>query len=240
MIVIPMAGKSSRFFDAGYDLPKFMLPLGASSTLFEESVKSFDRYFDSDIFIFIVREEHLRYDFIEQKCIDLGIKTFEIISLFEDTNGQADTVYLGLEKLGLLNSQEEIYIFNIDSIRKNFIKPGEIFLKNTYGYLEVFIDQGHHWSFIEPMDSLYVKRTTEKVKVSDLCSNGLYYFKSVDLFSRTFMDCSITNEFKELFVAPMYNILIEQNKPVKYLLLEDKETLFAGIPLEYEELKNKY
>ena len=39
MIVIPMLGKSSRFFDAGYERPKYQLPLG-DGTVFSESVKS--------------------------------------------------------------------------------------------------------------------------------------------------------------------------------------------------------
>ena len=47
MIIIPMAGKSSRFFNAGYDIPKFMLPL-SKSNVFREAVKSFKKYFEDE------------------------------------------------------------------------------------------------------------------------------------------------------------------------------------------------
>ena len=44
MIVIPMAGLSSRFFKASYDIPKYMLTAHDES-LFDHSVKSFSQYF---------------------------------------------------------------------------------------------------------------------------------------------------------------------------------------------------
>ena len=54
MIIIPMAGKSSRFYKAGYTLPKFMLPLNGK-TIFEEAVSSFKKYFKTDFF-FLLQE----------------------------------------------------------------------------------------------------------------------------------------------------------------------------------------
>ncbi|MBD6989485.1 capsular biosynthesis protein, partial [Vibrio parahaemolyticus] len=44
MIIIPMAGMSSRFFNAGYDKPKYMLE-ARGVTLFEHSILSFKKYF---------------------------------------------------------------------------------------------------------------------------------------------------------------------------------------------------
>ena len=46
----------------------------------------------------------------------------------------------------------------------------------------------------------------------------------------------ITNNYNELFVAPMYNQLIESNLTVKYVLLDNNETIFSGTPDEYEYL----
>ena len=45
-IIIPMAGESSRFFNAGYTVPKYMLPLG-SETVFDKAIKSFKDYFNN-------------------------------------------------------------------------------------------------------------------------------------------------------------------------------------------------
>src|ERR1700712_1024260 len=63
MIVIPMAGNSRRFTEAGYDRPKFMLMLSGES-LFAHSVRSFERYFAEEEFLFIAREDFSAGPFI--------------------------------------------------------------------------------------------------------------------------------------------------------------------------------
>lgn len=236
MIIIPMAGKSSRFYKAGYTLPKFMLPLNGK-TIFEEAVSSFKKYFKTDFFLFITRTDDGSEDFVSMKCIDLNIKHFEIVSINHDTNGQADTISIGLHRMKMIPKiNEAVYIFNIDSIRINFTKPTLSFLENVAGYLEVFRGEGNHWSFVEPSLHHFVKKTTEKIRISDLCSNGLYYFNSINLFNNTFESYKITNNYKELFVAPMYNKIIENGLKVKYVLLDNNQIVFSGTPREYENL----
>jgi len=230
-----MAGKSSRFFNEGYDMPKYMLPLNGNSNVFKESIKSFKNYFKTDFFLFITRSDFEAKDFVEKECNLLGIKNFEIVILDNDTRGQADTVNIGLQKTKY-NKDEEIYIFNIDSIRVNFTKPTSTFLTDSEGYLEVFEGEGDHWSFIEVDKNNLVKRTTEKIRISNLCSNGLYYFSSVSLFNQTFNNIELDNIYNELFIAPMYNHIIKLNKIVKYRLLDKTQTLFSGTPNEYKLL----
>ena len=69
-----------------------------------------------------------------------------------------------------------------------------------------------------------------------MCSNGLYYFNSINLFNNTFESYKITNNYKELFVAPMYNKIIENGLKVKYVLLDNNQIVFSGTPREYENL----
>ena len=108
------------------------------------------------------------------------------------------------------------------------------------GYLEVFNGEGEHWSFVEAGANNSVLRTTEKIKISDLCSNGLYYFSSAKLFISTYKDLEIKNEYAEFFIAPMYNILISKGLDVRYKLLNKNQTLFAGNPIEYKQLQKTY
>lgn len=138
MFIIPMAGKSSRFFNQGYTVPKYMLKLGKNSTVFEESLKSFENYFETDFFVFLCRSEESIIDFINIKCTKLGISSFKIIPIAFETDGQADTVNIGLKKLSTCYLNENLYIYNIDSVRIDFAKPKATFLKDTDGYLEVF------------------------------------------------------------------------------------------------------
>jgi NDP-sugar pyrophosphorylase family protein len=240
MIVIPMAGKSSRFFNEGYTLPKYMLNLGDSSTVFEESLKSFKNYFKTDLFVFLCRSEESIIDFITIKCTKLGISNFKIIPVAFETDGQADTVNIGLKKLESHYLNENFYIYNIDSVRIDFTKPKTAFLKETDGYLEVFKGKGEHWSFIEPGIENQIVRTTEKIRISEYCSNGLYYFSSLEIYFKTFDEYRNKNLNKELYIAPMYNILINQSRSVKYLLISKEATIFLGTPVEYETNKIKF
>ena len=47
MFVIPMAGLSSRFFKAGFEVPKYQLSI-ADTIVFDLAIKSFERYFSTD------------------------------------------------------------------------------------------------------------------------------------------------------------------------------------------------
>jgi hypothetical protein len=69
-IVIPMAGKSSRFFEAGFTVPKFLLPLSpseGSKTMIEGAVDSLQMVGN---LIFIVQRDHCMFNidtFLKEK-----------------------------------------------------------------------------------------------------------------------------------------------------------------------------
>lgn len=236
MIVFPMLGKSSRFFNAGYKKPKFQLALG-NETVFKKVVRSFDKYFDSRHFLFLVREDFSSKDFISNELQDLGIKDYRIKTFAEETLGQADSVIKGtLDYSG----KTSILIFNIDTIRKNFIMPGSDLLAD--GFLEVFKGDGNSWSFVEPGPDSIVLRTTEKDRISELCSNGLYGFKNLSDLRDSFYEVERAHiESKtEIYIAPLYNQLINSGKTVKYRLVDQSNIEHCGIPEDYEHLKSKY
>lgn len=234
MIIIPMAGLSSRFFKAGYDLPKYQLDLHGE-TVFSWAVSSFKKYFDTDLFVFIYRDIFDTKNFIENEIIKLGIKEYKLVCLEQETLGQADTVYQGIEGF---SQDEEMFIFNIDSKLLKFQKPE--WKDDCDAYLEVFSGEGEHWSFIEAGSDGLVKRTTEKERISDLCSNGLYYFKSLYEF-RSLVDLALRTKYlvnNELYIAPLYNLLIGRGQQVRYKLVDQNQILFCGTPQEYTDLLN--
>lgn len=236
MFIIPLAGLSSRFFQAGYSLPKYQLML-EDVTVFSWAVSSFKKYFSTDHFLFICRTDYQTEAFIHNEIQKLGIKSYEIVVLDYNTLGQADTVYLGLQRSTHL--EEELYIFNIDSKRHNFIKPN--WVQDVDGYLEVFKGEGNHWSFIEPLEnSNHVIRTTEKNRISEYCSDGLYYFKSSKIYC-DLVEYAIKNKQfikNELYIAPLYNNLIQEKYIIVYDLISPNEISFCGTPNEYELLLN--
>lgn len=237
MIVIPMMGKSSRFYNAGYRCPKYMLPVGAE-TVFDLSVKTFKGLFCSQHFLFIVRNDDGAREFVAERAAQMGICDFRIKQLSQDTSGQAETVYSGIVDY---HEAEPIVIFNIDTIRHGFEWP-----KNEEfgdGFLEVFIGDGSGWSFIEANQGTdQVIRTTEKIRISNLCSNGLYGFANIKIFRSAYLSDFQSNSKSgsEKYIAPLYNHLIKNGKSVKYKLLGKNVVEHCGIPEDYERLVAQY
>ncbi|AGQ91931.1 hypothetical protein M634_03115 [Vibrio parahaemolyticus O1:Kuk str. FDA_R31] len=244
MIIIPMAGMSSRFFKAGYDKPKYMLE-AHGKTLFEHSVESFEALFLDTKFLFIVKDVYNTKNFVYQKAKALGIKDFNIVILAENTRGQAETVIYGLEGLKSqgISYDGPITIFNIDTFRPNFFFPRDI--EKNDGYLEVFEGEGDNWSFVKPESEkkTIVKETAEKRKISNLCCTGLYHFGSVSLYVKAYNNyLTIPKEnwdSGELYVAPIYNYLIKQGYKIHYNKINRDEVIFCGVPEEYLEYLDK-
>lgn len=236
MFVIPMAGLSSRFFKAGYEVPKYQLDMGGK-TVFARSLESFKTYFETDLFVIILRDVYDTKAFVEREMQNLGIKNYQLCVLDGETEGQAETVYLGIQDA---SNDEELYIFNIDTFRHGFKKPE--FATECDGYLEVFKGEGDHWSFVGIDENDRVVRTTEKERISDLCSNGLYYFRKAGEFKALFERTKSENLYVkgELYIAPMYNLMLEQGADIRYDLIELSQIDFCGTPDEYVALKEKY
>ena len=98
---------------------------------------------------------------------------------------------------------------------------------------------GDHWSFVLPDPEIsgdVVLKTAEKVRISDLCSTGLYTFKDFSFFEFAYKNA--INDYQhgsEVFIAPLYNYLIKHNHKVVFRLLDGKDFKALGTPKEYEE-----
>lgn len=233
MIIIPMAGQSSRFRVAGYDKPKYMLELGLE-TVFALAVKSFSESFETEDFLFVIGENDGSEDFVRQQIQLLGIKNFEIVRTNGRTQGQADTVDIGLRNFGNI---EDIVIFNIDTFRRQ-IFPHD-FTQKFDGYLEVFNGTGDSWSFVLPGDDNKVLQTTEKIRISNLCSTGLYYFRNSNIFREALYKEKQSAKISELYVAPLFNHLIDKKLDVRFAEVPSENLSFCGVPGEYIELQKK-
>lgn len=134
-----MAGASSRFVERGYK-PKYMLELMPGYTMFRASIESFKEYFQTALFIFVTNSTDatawVESQMSEMKKTSSGIKDYRVINLNGVTKGQAETVYLGINKsLDYIfdhdyivfpdtkddsTQNSSLVIFNIDTVRRNF------------------------------------------------------------------------------------------------------------------------
>ena len=234
MIVIPMAGASRRFTDAGYVRPKYELPLDGRP-VFDHAVGGFAALFANEPFLFVVAGAEAAA-FVEARAAALGIAHAQVMTLGAPTAGQAETVSLGLAKAGPA-AETPLTIFNIDTFRPAYRPPAGP-LAGMDGWLEVFRGSGANWSYVRPApgDAPIALETAEKRPISDLCCTGLYQFARAADFETALAAERAAPSMNELYVAPLYNHLIARGLTIGYRLIDRDEVVFCGTPEEYRGL----
>ncbi|MDE6946757.1 MAG: glycosyltransferase family 2 protein [Anaeroplasmataceae bacterium] len=231
-IVITMAGLGSRFKKAGYVVPKYMIE-AHGKTLFEWSISSLSGYQNMvEQFIFIVRKEDNSLDFIQSACKKLEIKSHQVIEIDYLTDGQATTALLGKQ---VWNKENGLLIYNIDT----YVEPENMTydeLKGA-GFIPCFKGKGEHWSFVRLDDFGKAVEVKEKVRISDFCTLGAYYFSSCKLYEELYKEYYSTDkklEKGEKYVAPLYNYLIEKGEDVFISVVDSNAIHVLGTPEELE------
>ena len=234
-----MAGDSSRFFNKGYTVPKFMLPY-AGRTVFDECLDSFINYYSTAKFVFIIKENYDGQifkveDFVKEHCKSLVIKDYSIIKLESTTKGQAETVQIGLDISGLNVSDEELVIFNIDTFRYSLEIPNHKWNALFDAYEDSSADE-KKYSFAMIDSSIgHIVMTAEKKKIGPWVSTGLYIFKSAALYSNIYHKAVKAKDYN-YYIAPLYNYIDNA-----YVLKCNKDdVVFAGTPDEYNAICRKF
>ena len=77
----------------------------------------------------------------------------------------------------------------------------------------MFSGKGDNWSFAKIKNNKVIK-TSEKKRISNLCSNGLYFFKNKKIFLNSYKNSIeiFKKNKKELYISLLFNFLIEKKK----------------------------
>jgi len=244
MIVIPMVGRSRRFFEAGYTEPKYRLRLVGQS-VFALAVGSFQSIAQHEDLLIVCLKQDQVAEFAHAELARIGIPRGRVVELPKMTAGQADTVSQGLAAAGVAD-HEPVLIFNIDTFRPGFRYPTAFDVKKVDGYLECFIGSGANWSNAVPASagSDRVIRTSEKKQESAFCCTGLYHFGQAAAFERAYAAERAAHQqgegqANELYVAPIYNHLIAQGADIRLEVISLSQVVFCGVPSEYESLRDQ-
>lgn len=235
-IVITMAGKGSRFTNQGYQQPKHEIMAGEHS-LFAWALHSLKDFFD-ETFLFVVRAGSYSPEYLIEEIIRLGIKSYDICVLDHPTEGQAATV---MEVAKEINPEDEIMIYNIDTtIKPQYLLKDKVTKRD--GCIPLFQAEGTHWSFakIDNKNSV-ITEVAEKRPISNWGSVGLYYFKRWQDFQEAYEAEAerIKQEYGEVYIAPLYNYLIQKGKVIKPLFLPKYGYASLGTPEELTEFIQK-
>lgn len=180
-VIITMAGLGSRFRKAGYNCPKYMIE-AKGKTLFEWSMDSLIGYNRQvSKYVFVVRKEDNTEAFIKDKMKKYGIDDVEVIGIDYLTDGQATTCMLAIP---YCDPDKAIMVYNIDT----YVEPNEMKYEDIQGdgHIPCFHAEGDHWSFAKLDDKGNVTEVREKVRISDNCTLGAYYFSSARLYKELY------------------------------------------------------
>lgn len=237
-IVITMAGLGSRFAKAGYTVPKYMIE-AKGRTLFEWSMDSLKGYNKQDTeYIFIVRKEDKAEDFIVSHCQAASIANRKIVEIDKLTDGQATTAMLAAP---YWKKDSELMIYNIDTFVESYQLRTEDIAGD--GYIPCFHAEGDHWSFVKLDENQRAVEVREKVRISDNCTLGAYYFKSCKLYEDLYEEYYSNQdnlEKGEKYVAPLYNFMIKKGMDVRISLIDFEKVHVLGTPEELEIFKREY
>ena len=237
-IVITMAGLGTRFKEAGYAMPKYMIE-AHGKTLFEWSMISLAGFYsDENRYIFVVRKEDGSAGFIEEMCGRLGFKNHYVTAIGAPTDGQATTALLAAEHW---DQNRPLLIYNIDTL----VKPGAMKKEDIRGdgFIPCFLGKGDHWSFVRLLKNGRAAEVREKQRISEYCTLGVYYFKTAALYEelyREFFALPESLEKGERYVAPMYNYLISKGGAVYISVVNEGDVYVLGTPLELDYFNAHY
>lgn len=218
-IVIPMAGRGSRFADQGVNISKPLIPVHGRPMV-AWALDSLYALAYSQI-IFIVLQEHETAFGVTNLLSGLVGTTVQVIIIPSVTEGQLCTVLAAKE---LIDTDEDILIASADTYIRSSLHQDIMRRKpDCRGIISVANLPGERWSFARTDGDGRVVEVAEKVRISDHASTGLYYFSSGREFVSV-ADEMIAHQEKtcgEYYVIPVYQKYIKRGLRVEISLASE-------------------
>lgn len=230
-LVICMAGLNTRFHNVGFDIPKYLLPWGKNTIIYEILSQIKINYAFSNYLLIANKRDLFFKKQLKKEIIKLGINS-NSIRYIDDTNGQAHTAFAAAK---LIKNQLPIFIHNADTIlyNRNF-KKIKIYLKKAYLYIDTFISKNPKYSYVKKKGRK-VNNIQEKIRISSFASSGLYCFKNSSLYQKYYNKFIKKFNKKEIYISDIINLMIKDKLEVlTNPINKDFKTVVLGTPREYE------
>lgn len=207
-IVLPIAGRGSRFAVAGYTQPKPLIPVHGEPMI--AAVVRNVRPRRPHRFIFVALNEHLQHAGMRE-ALSMAAPGSIVVPVDEVTEGAACTVLLARryidagDALMLANSDQWVDIDINDYLDTMDHQQAD-------GLIMTMKADDPKWSFVGLDSRRLVTRVVEKEVISNEATVGIYNFRRGSDFVRAAdrmiaKDLRVNNEF---YVAPVYNQLIDE------------------------------
>jgi NDP-sugar pyrophosphorylase family protein len=213
-IVVPMAGRGSRFLSEGFTLPKPLIPVLGRPMI--DVVVNNVRPASPHRFIYLCLEEHIVTYGLEAKLSALTPGCV-IVPVRAVTEGAACTVLLAREYIDdadplMIANSDQWVDASIDDYLRAFDDP------SVDGLIMTMWADHPKWSYIRFDDAGKAIEVVEKEVVSNEATVGIYNFRHGRDFVRA-ADAMIAKELRvngEFYVAPTYNQLIDEGQRIAH------------------------
>jgi dTDP-glucose pyrophosphorylase len=206
-IVVPIAGRGSRFTAAGFVTPKPLIDVHGKPMI--EVVIDNVRPSCAHRFIFLALEEHLEATPL-RSVLRRAAPGCEIVPVAGVTEGAACTVLLARD---LIDAADPLMIANTDQwVEVNIDRYlARMDSERADGLIMTMTAADPKWSFVGRDRRGRVDRVVEKQPVSSEATVGIYNFRDGRAFVSA-ADQMVAKDLRvngEFYVAPVYNELID-------------------------------
>ena len=217
-IVIPMAGRGSRFAQAGYELPKPLIDVNGIPMI-ECVTKNLTPKCEHR-FIYICQQEHLEKYSLAEKLEKIA-PNCAVVTVNYITDGAACTVLLA-EKY--IDNDSPLMIANSDQYVDICIDDYLDAIRDNDGLIMTMPADNPKWSFIKYNSDGYVTLVREKEVISNEATVGIYnYSRGADFvrYANQMIkkNVRVNNEF---YVAPVYNEMIGDGKKIVFKNIDNR------------------
>jgi NDP-sugar pyrophosphorylase family protein len=207
-IVLPIAGRGSRFVSAGYTVPKPLIPVHGAPMI--EAVVRNVRPRRDHRFIFVALREHLEHLGMTE-TLERVAPGCVVVPVEQVTDGAACTVLLARD---LIDSDDPLMLANSDQWVDIDVDDylAAIDRDAADGLIMTMTATDPKWSFVGLDRARRVIRVVEKEAISDEATVGIYNFRRGRDFVRAAEQMIQQNRRvnDEFYVAPTYNELIDE------------------------------
>lgn len=232
-IVIPMAGRGSRFAKEGYVMPKPLIDVHGKPMI--ERVTQNILPACEHRFIYLCLQEHLEKYGLEKNLQEISPGCI-VVPVDQVTEGAACTVLLAER---YIDSADSLMIANSDQYVDIDINEYLNAIGENDGLIMTMYADDPKWSFIQFNEDNLVTMVREKEVISNEATVGIYNFKKGSDFvkyAHQMIERNIRSN-GEFYVAPVYNEMIKDGKRISFYNVgsEDNGMYGMGIPSDLEK-----
>jgi len=232
-ILIPMAGRGSRFVEQGYKVPKPFITF--HDRMMIEHVLEGLTLPEARYILVIQKDVEVRYSKELKKIRSQW--PVHYLTVDSVTEGAACTALVAQEKI---KPNAPLLIADSDTIFQRrdiqaFLEDAR--LRELDGSLVTFESKDPCYSYAELGEDGFVRQTREKEVISSHAIAGLYYFgKGLDFVdAATDMVRHGTQQKEEYYMSAVYNGLVARERRVGIFTLPKDKIVCVGTPGQLEE-----